>query len=169
MVGQRAARACEPAKKAWPGVGKLARVTPAKRSKAKERVEMASVNRQEHYDVSADEMWTRIGDFHAADDWHPAIASSASSADGEVRELTLQDGAKIVERLVEQGPRSYSYRIEESPLPVANYVATIRVQEADGGCAVSWQAEFQPSGASEDEAVAVIAGVFEGGLDALKR
>jgi hypothetical protein len=131
---------------------------------------MPSVNKQREYDVSADEMWSRIGDFHALSAWHPAIESQTSEGGEDVRELHLGDGGTVVETLQEQGPRSYTYSIDDSPLPVADdYRATISVDDAGdgGGCVVTWVANFTADGASDEEAEAVIDGIFEAGLDAL--
>ena len=128
---------------------------------------MARVHTQQEYDVPADAIWERIGDFGALDAWHPAVADCTTSDEGQVRTLALEGGGTIIETLEAEEPRSYRYRIDESPLPVADYVATIRVVEAGDGSVVEWEADFTPSGASEDEAVATIEGIFRGGLDAL--
>ena len=129
---------------------------------------MAQVERSKRFGNSAEEMWRRIGDFQGADTWHPAIAGCASQEGGEVRELALADGNKVVERLVAQTDNSYTYRIlDAGPLPVADYEATIAVRDDDGGSVIDWRATFTPVGASEADAVEVIAGIFEGGLDAL--
>jgi len=129
---------------------------------------MAQVERSKRFGNSAEEMWRRIGDFQGADTWHPAIAGCASQEGGEVRELALADGNKVVERLVAQTDNSYTYRIlDAGPLPVADYEATIAVRDDDGGSVIDWRAAFTPVGASEADAVEVIAGIFEGGLDAL--
>lgn len=128
---------------------------------------MAQVSRLRTYEVSPDEMWGRIGDFHGLHTWHPAVVSSTPVAGGEGRALTLGDGAKVSETRTGEGPRSYSYRIDESPLPVQDYEATIAVRESDGGCEVSWEAQFEPAGASESEAAGIIAGIFDAGLESL--
>lgn len=129
---------------------------------------MSQVRRLREYDVSAEVMWTRIGDFQAADTWHPAVVKSTPIAGGDGRELTLPDGAKILETRTGGDDRSYGYRIDESPLPVRDYSATIGVRDGtEGGCQVFWDAEFEPDQVSEAEAVAVVEGIFDAGLDAL--
>jgi len=129
---------------------------------------MPSLHEQQEYDVTADEMWGRIGDFHALSAWHPAIESQTSEGGENVRELHLGDSGKVVETLLEQGPRSYTYSIDDSPLPVADdYRATISVEDADGACVVNWVANFTAVGASDEEAAGVIEGIFRAGLDAL--
>ncbi len=128
---------------------------------------MTKVSKSVDHASSPDEMWSRIGDFHGADTWHPAVVSSTPLDDGKGRELGLPDGGKIRETKTAEGPHSYSYRIDESPLPVRDYESTIAVADgADGGCRVSWETEFEPEGATEAEAVAVIEGILEG-LDSL--
>ncbi|MEA2302800.1 MAG: hypothetical protein QOH43_80 [Solirubrobacteraceae bacterium] len=128
---------------------------------------MPSVRKQQEFQVPADELWSRIGDFHTLSAWHPAIESQTAEGGEQVRELHLADGGTVVETLVEEGPQTYTYRIDESPLPVADYVATMSVQDADGGSVVTWVADFRTVGATDDEAVAIIEGIFQTGLDAL--
>ncbi len=128
---------------------------------------MASVRIRQEFDSPADTMWERIGDFGKLDAWHPAVAECATSDAGQVRTLSLEGGGTIVETLEAGEPRSYTYRIDESPLPVADYHATIRVIEAGDGSVVEWDADFTPAGASEAEAVETIEGIFRSGLDAL--
>jgi len=52
-----------------------------------------------------------------------------------VRHLANPDGSTIVERLMafDELGRSYSYAILQALFPVTNYLATIRVTEANGG------------------------------------
>lgn len=126
---------------------------------------MTQVSRSHGYDASTDEVWGRIGDFYAMEDWHPAIASSEAGAGAESRVLTLQDGGQIFETRTAVGDHSYAYRIDESPLPVSGYASKLSVGERDGGgCEVTWEADFEADGVSEDEASALIGGIFDAGL-----
>jgi hypothetical protein len=54
---------------------------------------------------------------------------------------------------------------------VTNYKSTIRLHETDDGkgCKVEWQSDFQAAGAPEGDAVAAIQGVYQAGLDNLKK
>ena len=130
---------------------------------------MAEVERSKRFGSSVDDMWARIGDFQGIDAWHPAIAGCTPQDGGVVRELALPDGSKVTERRVAQDDHSYTYRIlDPGPLPVSDYESKIAVRDdADGGCVIDWRATFTPAGASEADAVEVIAGIFQGGLDAL--
>ncbi len=122
--------------------------------------------------LSAAQIWHRIGGFNALPDWHPAVEKSVLEEGGTVRRLSLVGGGEIVERLEQSDDdgRVYTYSIVESPLPVAGYVATIKVREnADGGSEIEWSSEFKPSGAPEAEAVQAIQGIYQAGFDSLRK
>lgn len=127
---------------------------------------MTEVKRSKRYDVTASDLWGRIGNFQDVG-WHPAVASTEASNEGNTRKMTLADGAVVVETMVGEGERSYSYRLDEGPMPVADYTATLSVVDVDGDAEVRWEASFRPEGASEEEAAAAIAGIFDAGLGAL--
>jgi Polyketide cyclase / dehydrase and lipid transport len=61
---------------------------------------------------------------------------------------------------------SYTYRIIDSPLPVADYQSTIDVADA-GGTTIIWAGAFDGKDASDADAVGVIEGIYQGGLDSL--
>lgn len=136
---------------------------------------MSKVQVTQELSVPAETVWNMIGGFNALPDWHPAIEKSETREEGGVktRTLTLVGGGTIVERLERTDPkaRTYTYSILSGPLPVANYTATLRVREEQGGqgCSVEWASEFTPSGASESEAVAAIRAVYEAGFENLRR
>ena len=94
---------------------------------------------------------------------------------GCVRVLTLQDGARIRERLLEMSDLGchYSYSILESPLPVANYRATLRLRRITDGnrTLADWSASFDPDPPEKQAATEdfVRKAVFQGGFDALKK
>ncbi len=121
-------------------------------------------------DVSADEVWKLIGGFNALPDWHPAVEKSVLEEEGQIRRLSLAGGGTVVEKLerVDENERTYSYTITDSPLPVANYTATIKVIGEGEGCKVEWSSEFEPVG-GESEATEVIQGIYQAGFDNLKK
>lgn len=128
--------------------------------------------RVESLEITPEKVWAVIGDFCGIANWHPAVAKcDLSEKDGkQVRTLTLQDGATIVEQLTEwnEENRSYTYTILESPLPVANYTATLSTKaDDDGGAGIRWLGNFDAKGATDDEAKAVIEGIYEAGLNSL--
>lgn len=133
---------------------------------------MTKVSMSTKLGASTDQVWQMIGGFNTLPDWHPAIEKSELTDEGQERRLSLAGGGTIIERLehVDEKERLYSYTIESGPLPVANYRATIRVQdEGNGTCSVDWSSEFDADGASESDAQAAIQGVYQAGLDNLKK
>jgi hypothetical protein len=119
--------------------------------------------------LSADAMWTKIGDFCGISKWHPAVEKCELSADGKTRTLSLKGGGTIVEALVKMDTagRSYTYSIVNSPLPVANYTSTIAVSADGAGSAVNWSGKYDAKGASDADAQKVIQGIYDAGLKAL--
>jgi hypothetical protein len=98
-------------------------------------------------------IWEVVGDFCAIKNWHPAVAQCDEITEGDdvFRILTLKDGGKIKELLTEKGDTSYSYEIIESPLPVRNYKATLKIGEDDEPerIEILWTAEFDANGVSD--------------------
>lgn len=119
-----------------------------------------------------DEVWAVVGDFCAIKDWHPAVVECVESEkDGDTyRELTLGDGGKILEKLTDKDDLSYSYEIVESPLPVKDYESKIWVEEDDepDRTVIYWTGDFEEKGATEEEAEAVITGIYKDGLAGIK-
>ena len=131
-------------------------------------------------DASADTVWARVRDFNGLPQWHPAIADSRiengekSDTVGCIRHFHTRDGGTIRERLLALSDYDYSctYSILESPMGVSNYVATLKLTPVtDGGRSFAeWSAEFDCDAGRERELTETIGGgVFQGGLDALKR
>lgn len=121
---------------------------------------------------SAD-LWAKFGSWCAIKDWHPAIASCEEIKDGDTtfRLLTLKDGGKIKEKLLETSALSYKYEIVESPLPVKNYTAQFSVTPDDDDLDevnIVWAATFDANGKPDLEARKVIDGIFKDGIESVK-
>jgi hypothetical protein len=119
-------------------------------------------------------LWAKFGGWCAIKDWHPAIASCEESTEGDAkyRLLTLKDGGKIKEKLLDVKPNFYRYEIVESPLPVKNYQAQFALTPDDDDedeINFAWSAVFDPAdGKTEAEARGAIDGIFKAGLDNIK-
>jgi hypothetical protein len=80
-------------------------------------------------------VWAAIRDFKALPDWHPAFCNStiedgrSSDAVGCVRSFHLKDGGHLREKLLALSDRNHTctYAILESPLPLTDYVSTLRL------------------------------------------
>lgn len=133
------------------------------------------------FDVDAERVWSVVRDFGSLDQWIPAVDTCEIEGGqrpdevGCVRYLTLADGGGVIrERLVDldDGKRSYTYDILESPFAVRRYRATIRVASVtdSGGSFVEWWGVYDCAAADEQELDATFArGVFGGGLVGLRR
>ncbi len=133
---------------------------------------MAKVTMQADFKVAPQKVWDLIGGFNALPDWHPAVEKSVLEKEGMVRRLSLAGGGTVVEKLerVDDNERVYSYSIIDSPLPVADYIATIRVKDdGQGNSIVEWSSEFVPKGAPEGDAIEAIQGIYQAGFDNLKK
>src|SRR5215813_10415783 len=119
--------------------------------------------------LSADAMWTKIGDFCGIAKWHPALEKCELSADGKTRTLSLKGGGTIVEALqkMDAAGKSYTYSIVSGPLPVANYTSTISVAADGAGSTVTWVGKYDAKGASDADSKKAIDGVYDAGLKAL--
>lgn len=131
---------------------------------------MAKVHKTREFDRPADELWELIGDFHGLHRWVPGIDASEQLDGGERRKLSM-GGGHIIERLLEQSERSYTYTIDEGPLPLEDYRSTLSVKPAgETRCVVDWEGTFEPAeGTPEEAAVQIVDMVYEGGLSGLSK
>ncbi|WP_306119058.1 MULTISPECIES: SRPBCC family protein [unclassified Roseitalea] len=141
---------------------------------------MARVYISSVIDAPAARVWERVRDFNGLPRWHPAIRDSrienGEPADkvGCVRDFHLQNGDRIREKLL--GLSDYdmfcTYSILESPMPLTDYIATLRLTPITDGdrCFAEWSAEFECDEAEEEGLVTGIGNdVFQAGFSALKR
>ena len=131
-------------------------------------------------DASAESVWEVVRDFNALSRWHPLIVDSriennqASDKVGCIREIRLRDGGRIREQLLTLSDFDYqcTYSILESPMPLTNYIATLKLTPiTDGNRAFAeWSAEFDCDEAQERELAENIGQtVFQAGFNALKQ
>ena len=154
---------------ACPSFARPSCCSPASSRRRRWRSRCASRSRSRR---APDQVWQAIGDFCSIAEWHPAIARCAAGEQNgaTLRTLTTVDGAVLVERRVQHSEEgmSYSYQIVESPLPVADYEATLAVMDSAGGALITWSGEFAAAGAADAEARAVIEDLYAAGLAALR-
>jgi len=129
-------------------------------------------------------VWTRIKNFDALKDWHPAIEASPAdkgNTEGSERRLGLKGGGALVETLerYDDAAMRYSYRAKDGgALPVTNYTSTISVVSGAGNTStVEWRGAFYraypnndpPPDQNDEAAVKAITGVYRSGLANLKK
>jgi len=131
-------------------------------------------------DAPATKVWEKVRDFNALPRWHPRIRESRiengepSDKVGCVRDFRLQNGDRLREKLI--GLSDYdmfcTYSILESPMPLSDYIATLRLTPISDGdrTFIEWTAEFDcAADAAADLVDGIGNNVFQAGFDALKR
>lgn len=118
----------------------------------------------------ADAVWRVMSNF-AGIEPNEMIAGCTVEGEGvgAVRTIALNAGGEVIERLesLDNDAREFSYAIiNDSPLPVKNYVSTVRIS-ADGPSAsqVDWSGVFEAAGAPGDQVIELIEGVYRAGVD----
>ncbi len=130
-------------------------------------------------DAPLEVVWDRIRDFNGLPTWNPSVVEShieeglSSATVGCVRNFTLADGGKLREKLLalSDSPCSCTYSILSSPMPVEDYVATLRCLPITDGkrTYVEWSAEFRCPAEEEAGLVEGIGqGVFQASFDRLR-
>ncbi len=105
----------------------------------------------------AETVWRAISDFGDTS-WMPGGGGNVlveGQGPGMARILQAGPGKKIREQLesLDPGRRRLVYTIPEGvPFPVTGYRATMTVDETPDGSDLTWACEFEPDGASEEDA-----------------
>lgn len=135
-------------------------------------------------DAPADKVWAVLGNFQDMS-WHPAVTSTEGKGGNEVgatRTLTLDGGGQIFEKLnkYDDAGKTLSYEITEvdvKVVPVTNYAAHLTVTPDGDKSKVEWKSAFYrgyvnndpPPELSDEAAVKAITGIFQSGLEGLKK
>ena len=102
-------------------------------------------------DAPIDRVWAVLRDFNSHDQWHPAVARSRMENDvagdvvGGVRRFSLSDGTELREQLLSHSDREHTFTccILDSPLPLFDYMATVRLKPVTDGNRTFWEGRSQ--------------------------
>ncbi len=141
---------------------------------------MPRVVRSTIIDAPVDRLWAVLRDFNGHDQYHPIVAASAiergQSADriGCVRRFTLQDGSELREQLLALSDleMTCSYCLLDTPIPLFNYVAHIRLLPVTDGNRSFWHWESRfttPPGREAELTEKVGNDVYTAGMEAVRR
>ncbi len=141
---------------------------------------------QRSIDASPAACWQVVGDFAALHTWLPPveqseIVSGEADSPGAVRRLVV--GGKILEETLKSRSdekHKLKYKMSKSDvevLPVNNYSAVLQVKPEGEGCLVVWKGAFYrgypnndpPENLNEAAAIAAVTGLYNVGLDSLKK
>lgn len=141
---------------------------------------MAKVYVSAVIDAPADRVWAYVRDFNGLPKFMPPVAESRIEQNfpadkiGCIRNFAMKDGGRLREQLLALSDYDYTqtYNILESPMPLTNYIATVRlVPITDGNRTFAeWTAEFDASAADAPGLVANIgSNVFLAAFHELQR
>ncbi|MEM1268167.1 MAG: SRPBCC family protein [Pseudomonadota bacterium] len=124
-------------------------------------------------------VWEILRDFNGHDRWHPAIATSgvergrAADEVGCVRRFRLADGGELREQLLTLSDleTAFSYCLLDTPIPLFNYVAHVRLSPVTDTDETFWEWESRfdtPKGREAELRETVAEGIYQAGFDAIR-
>ncbi|WP_159007533.1 SRPBCC family protein [Bradyrhizobium sp. S69] len=127
-----------------------------------------------------DTVWNLLRDFNGHDRWHPEVATSAieraqaSDKIGCVRRFKLKDGSELREQLLALSDleQSFSYCLLDTPIPMFNYVAHVRLLPVTDGDRTFWQWEsrFTTRPGDADGLTRMVAEqIYQAGFEAIRQ
>ncbi len=140
---------------------------------------MVKVVRSTVLPAPVDSVWGVLRDFNGHDRWHPAVSEShverRRGADevGCIRNFRLDDGSELREQLLTLSDleQSFSYCLLDTPVPLFNYVAHVRLAPVTDGDMTFWEWESRfdtPKGQEETLAELVGEQIYQAGFDAIR-
>ena len=140
---------------------------------------MPHVLRSTVLSAPVEDVWDVIRDFNGHDSWHPAVSTSQiergqpSDRVGCVRRFRLADGSELREQLLALSDleQCYSYCLLDTPIPLFNYVAHVRlVPVTDGDLTYwEWEGRFNAPAGREDELAALVGEeIYQAGFEAVR-
>jgi Polyketide cyclase / dehydrase and lipid transport len=123
-------------------------------------------------------VWEYIRDFNCLPKWFPGVTDShiepgaAANHVGCVRNFGLEGGPRIREQLLALSDQDHTcnYKMVECPLPIANYLATVRLSAGDGnGTLAEITSQFDSPPAQEKEMVGLLTTTYNGAFELLKK
>lgn len=124
------------------------------------------------FNVSADELWGTVGNWHRVDAFLPMIISCKTTGGepGAKRSIRIEGDHFVEEELLRYEPenRSYTYAIQQSSFPFRDYVGKMKIiEDPEGGCEFEWSCRFKPHGASEDDVLGIMEHFYGTGMATL--
>jgi len=126
-----------------------------------------------------DTVWEVLRDFNGHDRWHPAVDESriergeASDRIGCIRKFKLGDGSELREQLLTLSDmeQTFSYCLLDTPVPLFNYVAHLRLFPVTDGDRTfwEWESRFDTPAGREDELKSLVANdIYGAGMEAIR-
>ncbi|ESX90858.1 SRPBCC family protein [Mesorhizobium sp. M0830] len=124
-------------------------------------------------------VWDVVRDFNGHDRWHPIVVESHierglySDRVGCVRNFRLANGTEMREKLLTLSDLEWalSYCLLDTPLPIFNYVAHVRLLPVTDGHHTFWEwlGRFDAPTGRETELASMIGNdIYQAGFDAVR-
>lgn len=140
---------------------------------------MVKVIRSTVLSAPVEAVWDVLRDFNGHDRWHPVVATSkverniSSDQVGCVRRFRLEDGSELREQLLSLSDieQTFSYCLLDTPIPLFNYVAHVRLFPVTDGDQTfwEWESKFDTKSGEEDRMATLVGdGIYTTGFDAIR-
>ena len=140
---------------------------------------MVKVVKSTVLEAPVEAVWELLRDFNGHDQWHPAVADSQiergqpSDKVGCVRRFHLADGSELRELLLtlSDADMAFSYCLLDTPVPLLNYVAHVRLAPVTDNDWTFWHWESRfdtPPGRERELQEMVAEDIYQGGFDAIR-
>ena len=140
---------------------------------------MVKIVKSTSREAPVEAVWEVLRDFNGHDQWHPAVADShierglPSDRIGCVRRFHLADGSELREQLLTLSDidMAFSYCLLDTPIPLLNYVAHVRLVPVTDGDLTFWHWESRfdtPPGREEELKKQVGEQIYERGFQAVR-
>jgi Polyketide cyclase / dehydrase and lipid transport len=139
---------------------------------------MAKIHASGVIPAAVENVWEYVRDFNGLPKWFPGVtdshieAGAAVNQEGCIRNFGLEGGPRIREQLLMLSDQNHvcNYKMIECPLPIANYVATLRLSSSDGiGTLAEITSQFDSPPAQEKEMVGLLTTTYNGAFELLKK
>ena len=123
---------------------------------------MTDVITKDTINAPSNVIWEALSSFRDIEKYIPLVKSSTVEGSGVGAKRTCiipnQSGGEeeILEEMksLDNNAKTFSYSIISSPLPVENYLSTIKVKDLDNEkCEIEWSSTFEPKGMAEEEVI----------------
>lgn len=141
---------------------------------------MVKVVKSTVLDAPVDAVWEVLRDFNGHDKWHPAVATSQiergrdSDRVGCIRRFKLEDGSELREQLLTLSDieQTFSYCLLDTPVPLFNYVAHVRLLPVTDRDRTFWQWDSRfDTRTGEEQAMQDLVGndIYVAGFNAIEK
>ncbi len=123
-------------------------------------------------DAPPDVLWSTIAAMTGMEDWYPDLIARSkvdAATTPPTRFCVMRDGGELHERILlrDADTRTFVYAIDHHPMPAQSVVGTIRIDAADTGSRVTWDAQFNVEDTMADALTQTISAMYRAGLDSL--